>query len=144
MAEQCAAIKKNGERCTNKVVPGTDYCFVKAHQAMAQPIEEEKTEELCGHTNLHSYDHKGKQDFITCEKQKGHEGNHGANHFEIHYGSQIRDDTNPRLVRREIEWEKEVWVEWTDDAGIPAEDIHPDPNFYEKLRRKRLAGIIEE
>ena len=133
---QCAAIKKNGERCTNEAIPGSDYCFVNAHQALAQP--EESMGELCGHKNIHC------SDPLTCEKQKGHDGNHGAYHLERHYGSQTRDDRNPRIVTRELEWEKEVWVEWLDDAEIPPEDIKPDPDFYEKLRRKRLAGILEE
>lgn len=32
--DQCAAIKKDGSRCTNKVKPGSRYCGVAAHQKM--------------------------------------------------------------------------------------------------------------
>lgn len=45
--EQCQAIKTSGERCSNKVKPGTKYCGIAAHQKLAQQdvIIDEKSKE---------------------------------------------------------------------------------------------------
>lgn len=45
--EQCHAIKSSGERCSNKVKPGTKYCGIAAHQKMAHQdvVADGKSEE---------------------------------------------------------------------------------------------------
>lgn len=35
-AAQCAAVKSNGERCTNKAKPGSKYCGLPAHQKLEE------------------------------------------------------------------------------------------------------------
>ncbi len=35
-AEQCAAVKSNGDRCANNAKPGSKYCGIAAHQRLAE------------------------------------------------------------------------------------------------------------
>lgn len=120
----CAAITSRGTQCKNKPLPGSMYCQIEAHQALEEP---EETGELCGHINRHSYGVNGKLDNLSCEKEKGHEGNHGAWHFERHYGPALQDDINPRIYHPQLSWEGDRWTEWNDDAGTPVELIKPKP-----------------
>jgi len=152
MAEtkQCAALTKSGKPCKNLAKTGEDYCssHLRSMQDSSPELEEVKEEvpedNLCGHVNLHSRDKNGRQDFLSCTKPKGHEGNHGAYHYEVHYGSRYRDDMNPRLIHRDVIKEGMDWREWNDMAGIPVEDIKPDPHFYEKQRQKRALELLSK
>lgn len=130
MNNQCIAIKKNGEQCTNKVVPGTNFCFVKSHQAQvppkSEPVKDEPQDNLCGHINRHSYGADGKLDNLSCTRAKGHDGDHGAMHYEVHHAPPYRDEFNSRIVKSEVMAEGEQWTAWLDIAGTPVGEIKPD------------------
>lgn len=44
-SDQCRAIKTSGERCSNKVKPGTKYCGITAHQKIAEQDADGKSKE---------------------------------------------------------------------------------------------------
>lgn len=139
MNNQCIAIKKNGEQCTNRVVPGTNFCFVKSHQAQvppkSEPVKDEPQDNLCGHINRHSYGADGKLDNLSCTLPKGHDGLHSALHYERKFGQPYRDEVNPRIIRNDVMEEGEYLVDWRNEAGTPANEIVPDMSTIDVSRQ---------
>lgn len=121
----CAAITNSGAQCKRKPLPDSKYCQIVAHQAQAEPEEEEFV--VCGHINRHSIGMDGVLDNLACERELGHDGDHGAWHYEIHFGPSLRDEVNPRIMHPQINFEGDVWGEWSDMAGTPVSEIKPEP-----------------
>lgn len=74
----------------------------------------------CGHINKHSKDIQGNLDNLVCEKDKGHDGNHGAKHLQ-----HVKAQNGVLLIGKNRFSEDKVWVEWGADAGILASKITP-------------------
>lgn len=120
--ELCIAKTKAGDPCKGKKIPGTDFCMAhqpKNEEQMVPDAVVPSAPTVCGHVNLHSHAPGGGYDKPTCTKPKGHSGNHRGMHYE----------RNARMnsVTKVVEVLREGWVEieWTDDAGVPAERIRP-------------------
>ena len=122
--KKCSATTKSGDPCRGNALPGSEFCF--AHQPKDK-VKPEPEEELCGHINRHSYGPDGKLDNLKCTLPKGHPGNHRALHEEYRsYNAMVETTPKP-----------DNWREWTDDAGIPADQIKPRP-------RDQVTGKPEE
>lgn len=84
----------------------------------------------CGHVNKHSYNHEG-LDELACTKPKDHEGLHGALHYERarKISAMLTNEEAEKFTRREIDGELmhegEIYREWSDIAGTPADEIVP-------------------
>ena len=122
---QCKAITNSGEQCKREALDN-GYCSLPAHQAQAEePLEEQ--EDLCGYINVHA----GEQEdgnFLTCDKPKGHTGDHSAIYHEVVW------------KKGSIISEKDKRTYWNDDAGIPVDEIGPE----EQIKTKSdISRIIE-
>lgn len=115
---KCNAKTGSGEPCKNNATEGSEYCHL--HQPEPEPKGE------CGHVNRHAYGSDGELDPITCEKEEGHDGNHGAYRYEKIYGEPMHDPVT-KVVSPSVQFEGERWVEWTDAAGTPVEEIQEEP-----------------
>ena len=137
----CAATTKAGKPCPNVALPGSDYCFVKQHQALEKkPVE--RTDGLCGHINEHSQAFLSAEDYdkriitkLVCALPKGHKGPHGAEHYVRKYGKRGQG----------IIQEGMIWCDWSDIAGTPPDQIEVDETSLEKmvlLRKLRLEQLF--
>jgi len=132
--KKCAALTKKSDPCKGKALPDSDYCFNPSHQALEKPLEETSPVEVpvaeaadvCGHINRHSKGIDGKLNYLSCDLEPEHEGFHSAIHYTRRLGMSYRDEDNQRKVIRDIEFEGEERVTWTDMAGTPVEDIQQD------------------
>ena len=108
----------------------------------------------CGHINKHSHGVKGKPDNLKCTLEKGHSGDHSADHFER--GTQLSNALTPdeRIAFKRVAacptckglrdfgdycpecfstfpenakvlWEGTVNRSWNDAAGVEASKIVP-------------------
>jgi len=80
----------------------------------------------CGHINKHSMDLRGQPDNLSCEKDMGHDGNHGAMHLQHANG---------------VLGESKVWCEWVDAAGTLASEIVPEPLPISEKDREHAAFV---
>lgn len=83
---------------------------------------------ICGHINRHSYGADGKLDNLKCTLEKGHDGLHQAEHYEV--ATQLSASYEGGEFRSTIVDGKEVYEatvvrQWSDAAGIPAKEISP-------------------
>jgi hypothetical protein len=74
----------------------------------------------CGHINRHSRS-AGIPDNLACAKDKGHDGNHGADHLEL-----VESPVGEIERNRKRYTKAKVWCEWSDAAGVPPENIIPE------------------
>ena len=120
---QCKAITNSGEQCKREALDN-GYCSLPAHQAQAEePLEEQ--EDLCGHVNVHAGEQED-ENFLTCDKPKGHTGDHSAIYHEVVWkkGSIISEE------------DKRTY--WNDDAGIPVDEIEPEEQIKTKSDISRI------
>lgn len=98
----------------------------------------------CGHINKHSKNMAGELDNLACEKDAGHDGNHGAHHLQ----RLPADGGKILLVGGK---EEKVWTEWNDAAGTLASEIKPqiiaktdDERAREGFLKNLVGGDIPE
>lgn len=101
---QCQGTNKDGTQCGRNANQGVDFCSVHLPE-----------DETCGHENLHFIVTQPDQEYAACEKELGHEGNHGALIHCVRY--------DPEGNVSYDEWE---WQEWKDLAGTPVSQITPE------------------
>lgn len=111
-----------------------------------QEKELEKTIDLCGHINRHSYGVDGKPDELSCDLPLGHEGNHGAWHYEegTQLSSMLTDDESQKFEVKYMDddgkplYAGTIRREWNDMAGIPANEIKPNTPGIEIINASHL------
>jgi hypothetical protein len=90
----------------------------KTEQAIVDEIMAESGK--CGHVNRHSRTN-GKPDNLVCAKDRGHAGNHGAEHLEL-----VESPVGEVEIGKKRYTKKMVWCEWMDIAGTPPDKIIPE------------------
>lgn len=125
---KCKALTGKGTPCRNEALPGSDYCYISAHQMLENLPEPEQEEPLilvpkpepvetaCGHVNMHARlpDGDGGHYYPVCDLEKGHKGDHSAAYQRIDY-------KNQGIALNELSR-----THWKDIAGTPANEIAPD------------------
>lgn len=113
-------------------------------------LEEQAVDEImssagkCGHINRHSRGVRGAPDNLACTKDRGHDGNHGAEHDEY-----AMSDVGEIEVGGKRFTHVRVWREWGNAAGIEPgkiipEVLEPKPQDTERaeLIKNLVGGLI--
>lgn len=90
-------------------------------------IEKQEQAKACSHTNRQSYGIDGKLEPLVCILPKGHAGDHQAPYKAL---AKFSGEKDPE---QEYKFRDGAWylvvektAEWSDAAGVPAEDVKPD------------------